>query len=151
VRATDQFHAGIVVDDLEGAQAELTELFGYQWCAPIAVSTPVTLPAGDMVLDLVFAYSMDTPRLEVIRSIPETLWTPVPGSGIHHLGYWSDDVATDSSLLTGHGFPAEATGTRPDGPPSWAYHRRPDGPRIEIVSRDLQPALEQYWATGSTR
>ena len=150
MRAADQFHVGVVVDELEATQAELTELFGYEWCAPIAVSTPVSLPSGDVVIDLQFAYSMTTPRLEIIQSIPETLWTPAPGSGIHHVGYWSDDVATDSTLLAGRGYATEATGTRPDGPLSWAYHRSPTGPRIEIVSRQLQPALEQYWAAGST-
>ncbi len=149
MRAEDQFHAGIVVDNREEAQAELTELFGYQWCEPIAVATPVTLPEGDTVIDLEFAYSVSTPRLKMIQSIPETLWTPVPGSGIHHLGYWSDDVATDSALLARHGYAAEATGTRPGAGPHWAYHHAPGRVRIEIVSRQLQTALEQYWTAGS--
>ncbi len=30
----------------------------------------------------------------------------------------------------------------------WAYHRSPHGPRIELVSRGLQPGLEQYWSSG---
>jgi hypothetical protein len=149
VRAADQFHAGIVVDDVEAALADLTDLFGYRWCERISVTTPVVLPAGDAAVDLSFAYSMSTPRLEVIQSVPGTLWTPVPGSGIHHLGYWSDDLAADSALLSQRGYEAEASGVRPDGVPYWAYHRRPGGPRIEIVSRELQPNLEQYWATGS--
>ena len=149
-RAEDQFHAGIVVDDRTATQADLTELFGYEWCAPISVSIPVELPTGSMVLDLTFAYSMTTPRLEVIQSVPETLWTPVPGSGIHHLGYWCDDVAAESALLAQRGYVAEATGAGTEGASSWAYHRGPDGPRIEIVSRQLQPGLEQYWATGGT-
>ncbi len=41
MRAADHFHAGIVVDDLEACLADLTELFGYEWCEPISVSTPV--------------------------------------------------------------------------------------------------------------
>jgi hypothetical protein len=44
---------------------------------------------------------------------------------------------------------AEAVGTRPDGTLSWAYHRSATGPRIELVTRMVQPALEQYWTTGS--
>ncbi len=148
MRAEDQFHSGIVVDNREEAQAELTELFGYQWCEPIAVATPVTLPDGDTVIDLEFAYSVSAPRLEVIQSIPGTLWTPVPGSGIHHLGFWSDDVSADSAQLSRYGYAAEAAGTRPGGDPHWAYHRAPGRVRIEIVSRLLQPALEQYWASG---
>jgi hypothetical protein len=148
LRGTDQFHAGIVVEDFEAALADLSELFGYVWCEPISVSTPVVLPTGDLTLHLTFTYSMTSPRLEVIRCVPGTLWTPVVGSGIHHLGYWSDDVAADSSRLVERGYAAEATGVRPDGLAGWAYHRGPAGPRIEIVSRQLQPALEQYWVTG---
>ena len=49
-------------------------------------------PSGDVELDLRFAYSATEPRLEIIRSVPGSLWVPAPGSGIHHLGYWSDDV-----------------------------------------------------------
>ncbi len=150
MRATDQFHAGIVVDDFEASLVDLAELLGYEWCDPVSVSTPVVLPEGDIMVDINFAYSVTSPRLEVIRSVPGTLWTPDAGSGIHHLGYWSDDVAADSMRMVERGYAAEATGLRPDGTPFWAYHRSPGGPRIELVSRDVQPSLEQYWAAGAT-
>ena len=70
------------------------------------------------------------------------------GSGIHHLGYWSDDVVADAALLVARGYATEATGVRPDGTPVWAYHRSARGPRIELVSRDLAAGLEQYWESG---
>jgi hypothetical protein len=72
---------------------------------------------------------------------------------IHHLGYWSDDVAADSAVLAvlavlaERGYALEATGVQPDGVPYWAYHRGASGPRIELVSRTVQAGLEQYWAT----
>ena len=149
MKATDQFHVGIVVDDLDAALAELTELFGYQWCPQMAVRTPVLLATGETELDLRFTYSATTPRVEVIQSRPGTLWVPVSGSYIHHLGYWSDDVAADAVQLAERGHVAEATGVRPDGTPVWAYHKSPSGPRIELVSRQIQPGLEQYWAAGT--
>jgi hypothetical protein len=89
--------------------------------------------------------------LEIIRTIPGTVWVPDAGSGLHHVGYWSDDVGADSARLAQQGYMAEAVGTRPDGTPSWAYHRSPTGPRIELVTRMVQPALEQYWTTGNAR
>ena len=92
---------------------------------------------------------MTVPRVEVIQSIPGTLWTPAVGSGIHHLGYWSDDVATDAALLAARGYAAEATGVRPEGSPVWAYHRSASGPRIELVSRELAVGLEQYWGSAA--
>jgi hypothetical protein len=146
----DQFHVGIVVADFDASLAHLSELFGYSWCPEIALPTEVTLPSGTTVIDLGFVYSAEAPRVEVIRTIPGTLWTPAEGSGIHHLGYWSDDVAADAAALEARGFAAEAAGNRPDGTPVWAYHRSPTGPRIEIVSRDIQPSLEGYWASAGT-
>jgi hypothetical protein len=149
MKAVDQFHVGIVVDDFESTLAELSALFGYEWGEEVAVPTPATLPTGDAVLDMRFAYSMTSPRLEIIRTIPGTLWEPATGSGIHHLGYWSDDVAGDSEVLERRGFVFEAAGRPPDGAPHWSFYRAATGPRIEFVSRALQPAFERYWATGT--
>jgi hypothetical protein len=148
MRAEDQFHVGIVVDDFESALASLTKLFGYGWCDEIGGPTPVTLPGGEVTLDLRFSYSTTSPRLEIIRSLPGTLWEPAAGSGIHHIGYWSDDVARDSHDLERHGLAREAAGHRPDGVPYWVYHRGPAGPRIELISSAIRPVLEQYWSTG---
>ncbi|MGW4911164.1 VOC family protein [Streptomyces sp. NPDC004270] len=108
----------------------------------------MSLPGGDTVLDLRSTYSMSLPRLELVRSIPGSLWQPVAGSGVHHLGYWSDDVTADSAELARRGYESEAVGRRPDGTPYWAFHRRTTGPRIELVTRALQPVLERYWTTG---
>ena len=148
MNAGDSFHAGIVVDDFDGALDDLSHLFGYRWCPPLSVSTPVVVPEGEITLDLIYTYSATTPRVEIIKSIPGTLWTPVPGSGIHHLGYWSDDVAADAARLNERGYVVEATGVRPDGGPVWAYHRSPVGFRIELVSRGIAAGLEGYWASG---
>jgi hypothetical protein len=148
MRGEDQFHTGIVVDDLDATLRDLTELFGYEWCDQMNVATPVALPTGEAVIDLRFAYSRTVPRLEIIQSIPGTLWVPAAGSGIHHLGYWSDDVTADSAELVRRGFAVEATGARPDGVPYWTYHRGATGPRIELVSRSVQPGLEGYWSSG---
>jgi Glyoxalase/Bleomycin resistance protein/Dioxygenase superfamily len=148
MKTADQFHVGVVVDDLDATLADLTALFGYRWCPKLEVSTPVLLPDGEATLDLVFTYSTAAPRVEVIQSMPGTLWMPAPTSGIHHLGYWSDDVGADAAALAERGYAAEATGVRPDGTAIWAYHRSASGPRIELVSRDIAEGLQQYWASG---
>ena len=150
MKTQDHYHLGIVVEDYESTLAQLTKLFGYEWCEEIDVVLPVWLPGGERDLDLRFAYSMDTPRLEIIRSIPGTPWEPAAGSGIHHMGYWSDDVAGDSSLLERHGYVKEASAMGPDGTPVFVYHRNPAGPRIELVASSTRPGMEQYWATGKS-
>jgi hypothetical protein len=147
MNGTDQFHVGIVVDDLDAALDELGSLLGYEWCPVFAIETPVVLPEGEVMVDLRFAYSRTEPRVELIRAVPGTPWVPAAGSGIHHLGYWSEDIAQDARELEGRGYVEEARGVLPDGTTIWAYHRGPKGPRIELVSRQLQAGLERYWAS----
>jgi len=148
VKPADQFHIGIVVDDVASTRSTLSHVFGYEWGEEMGGPISVTLPDGDVVIDLVCMYSMSSPRLELVRAVPGTLWQPAAGSGVHHIGYWSDDVAEDAAALERHGFGREAAGQGPDGNPYWTYHRGATGPRVELVSRMLQPVMEQYFATG---
>lgn len=147
MRGSDHFHTGITTDRYEATLAELSSRFGYEWCSEIAMPTTVWLPDGDTQLPLCFRYSRTTPRLEIIRSLPGTPWDLVPGSGIHHLGYWSDDVTGDCAELQRDGYALEATGRNEDGEPQWAYLHQPGAPRVELVSRALQAGMEQYWAS----
>ncbi|MER5434138.1 VOC family protein [Streptomyces sp. NPDC002588] len=147
MEAADQFHVGLVVDDVAAAAAELTAVSGYEWCEEIGAPAHVVLPAGETVLDLRSTYSMSVPRIELVRSVPGTLWQAAD-SGVHHLGYWSDDVGADSEELARRGHVREALGVRPDGTAHWAFHRGPTGLRVELVTRALRPVLERYWATG---
>lgn len=147
MRAADQFHIGIVVDDFDATLDELTQLFGYEWGDEIHFPTNVVFPDGERTVDFRLRYSRDTPHVEIVESRPGTLWVPVVG--IHHVGYWSDDMDADAATLEAAGYAMEARGVNPDGTASFAYHRNPVGPRIELVNRALQPLLEQLW--GATR
>ena len=93
MRAADQFHVGIVVDDLEASLAQFSDLFGFEWCDAIHVEQPVFFPSGEETVGFRSATPATPPRIEVIQGHPDTLWMPAAGSGIHHLGYCSDDVA----------------------------------------------------------
>ena len=46
MRASDQYHAGIVVDDFDAALADFSALFGYEFASPLELSTPVRFPEG---------------------------------------------------------------------------------------------------------
>lgn len=146
MQPNDQYHVGIVVDDLDTALAGLTATVGYRWCDPYAGDQVVETPDGEVTVPFRFAYSADEPRLEVIQAVPGTLWEPAD-SGIHHLGYWSDDVDRDVADLGAHGFRVEAT-ARLDDTALWAYCRAATGPRIEVVSRIVEPFLRDWFATG---
>jgi len=149
LRPEDQFHVCIVVEGLAAARAELSAVFGDEWCAEVGGPIQVRLPSGDAEVDLRCAYSVTSPRLELIGRVPGTLWEPAAGSGIHHVGYWSDDVAADAAELERRGYLAEATREGSDGAPFFAFYRSPAGFRVELLSRGGQPALEQYWAAGA--
>lgn len=148
LRGGDLFHVGVVVDDPVARMAELTDLFGYEWCEAIGGPVAVSLDGVDTTVELMAWYSKTTPRLEIVHSIADTVWTPAVGSGVHHLGYWVDDVAGASDALQLRGYGVEAVGRRAGGEAYWSYHRSPVGPRVEIVSRQLQPTMDAYFATG---
>jgi hypothetical protein len=85
--------------------------------------------------------------VEIVRRVPGTLWEPVAGGGVHHVGYWSDDVEADGRALVARGYAEEARGVHPDGTAVWTYHRSANGPRVELVSREILAGLEGYWAS----
>lgn len=151
VRAGEQFHIGIVTDDTEVLMTDLTELFGYQWGESIGGAIQVELPEGRRTVELLAWYSTTAPRVEIVQSIPGTVWEPTAGSGVHHIGYRVEDVAVASKVLAERDYAIEASGERADGTPSWTYHRGPDGPRVELVSTLLRPTMERYFATGRVR
>ncbi|MDA8043868.1 MAG: VOC family protein [Actinomycetota bacterium] len=145
MKAADQFHLGIVVDDIAESQARLTGLLGYEWGMTIESPVPVELPSGPVELTLRLSYSVTEPRLELVQEVADTLWTPARNGGVHHLGFWSEDLAADGAELVGSGFEHEASGLGgPDGP-MWSYFRHPAGTRIELVSRALLPVMGALW------
>jgi hypothetical protein len=150
MKAEDQYHTGVVVEDLDSARAQLSELFGYRWSPVFDARVPVWSPEGEQEVRLQFIYSCDTPRVELIQSVEGTVWVVPSGSRIHHLGYWSDDMDGDGARLGTAGYVVEAAGRLPDGTSQWAYHRSPNGLRIELVDRSLRPMLEQFWSSGDS-
>ncbi|MEU9286300.1 VOC family protein [Streptomyces sp. NPDC048275] len=145
LKAEDLFHLGIVVEDFEATLAEFSALFGYEWCDEIGGPLPVTLSGGDAVVDIGCVFSRTSPRLEIVRRVPGTLWEPAAGGAVHHVGYWSDDVAADTAELAAQGFVTEATRAGVDGAPFAFLRSATTGYRVELVSRASQPGLERYW------
>jgi hypothetical protein len=147
MKASDLYHAGIVVDDFDATLALLAETAGYRWCEEYRGDQLVQTPSGEVTVAMRFTYSMDEPRLEILQAVPGTVWTP-SDSGVHHLGYWSDDVSADAALLAARGMAIEVTAPAPDGSTLWAYCKGPAGPRIELVSRALEPLMREWLTTG---
>jgi len=145
LRASDLYHTGIVVADLDAAMERLSAVAGYEWTTPRAFSLPVRIGNDDRTVDFRFAYSLQAPRLELVQEIPDSIWTPAPRNAAHHLGYFVDDVAAVSGRLTEAGFAREACALGDDGSPAaFAYHVDSAGIRIEIVERSLFGDFEEF-------
>ncbi|QIX52667.1 VOC family protein [Rhodococcus sp. DMU1] len=145
MRAADLFHLGIVTADFDATRDELTGLFGYDWGLETGAAVSVVTPAGDTVVELRCAFSVTEPRIEIVCGVPDTLWAPT--AGIHHLGYWSEDVAADAEGLARTGYSVEARRVAPDGRPAFAFLRSSTGLLVELVDRAIEPGLSQCWAT----
>jgi catechol 2,3-dioxygenase-like lactoylglutathione lyase family enzyme len=105
--------------------------------------------AGSMIASLRFTYSGQAPHVELVESIPGTLFA-ASSPYVHHVGYWSDDIDRDIAALEAAGALLEGRGFWPDGRgPIWAYVTPPNGSRIELVDRQAKPSMEQWWATGT--
>ena len=150
---TEYFHVGIVVPDLEAAQARLTELLGVEW-GPVMVND-IDIRDADGVERVVpnkICYSTASPYLELIEEVPGTPWVCNEHSNLHHIGVFSGQLIHHSDRFHAAQCPLELTDGTGDGPPvMWAYHRDPLGVRIEIVNDELRPAMEQFmWRAPET-
>jgi hypothetical protein len=123
----------------------LTDVAGDRWCDKFVGEQVVEMFDGVRTIALEFAYSMSEPRIEIVAARSGTLWE---ATGVHHLGYWSDDVDHDVALLAAAGMAVEAKGRDPFGTVLWAYCNGPSGTRIELVSRSLEPILSELFAKG---
>jgi catechol 2,3-dioxygenase-like lactoylglutathione lyase family enzyme len=141
----DQFHVGIVVDDFESARDALTETCGYAWGPDVQLEYTMRVPDGSITYQLRLTYSITEPRLELVQAVEGTPLQP-SSSGLHHVGYWCDDVAATTAELGRRGWAWECGGTFPDESPAWAYCFNPAGVRIELVSSAMRSALETLWA-----
>lgn len=145
------YHYGLVVADFDAALTELGTELGLQWASVQRRTFEVRQPNGLVTADFRVTYSITgPPHFEVIEPTPGTIWS-YDGGGVHHLGYWSDDLARDSARLTEAGYTWEATYHNPDadGPFGFTYHTLPTTRlRIELVDRARKPAFDNWLAGG---
>jgi hypothetical protein len=150
MKAENLYHTGVVVDDLDGTMAWLTSVAGYTWTDVVEVDQVAQTPSGEVTIPMRMVYSGASPRLELLQTVPGTVWTPAD-SGVHHIGYWSDDVEADLATLEESGMNCEVKSFNPDGSGTllWAYAKGAVGPRIELVSRAMEPFINYWWASAS--
>ena len=141
LRPQDLYHTGIVVADLDAAMARLTALAGYQWITPLSYTLPFrTAAAGTQEFTSTIVYSLQSPHIELIQEVSGSPWVAAPGNSVHHLGYFTDNLAEAARSLQDNGFKFEATAAVSQSELSlFAYYVDTFGTRIEIVDRALFP------------
>lgn len=152
LRTQDIYHQGFVVESLEMAKDEFSQVFDVDWTTTGESTFDVWTSDGARTIDFTFVYSTTGPnRLELIEAIPETLWE-LPAAGTHgplathHFGVWVDDVAAASRMLAAAGSPLLVTADDGSGDPFFfAYHRTGSGALVEIVDRANQPNFQAWW------
>jgi Glyoxalase/Bleomycin resistance protein/Dioxygenase superfamily len=150
---TGPFHAGLVVADLRQTMDELSGAFGLGWSSLRESDTSVWTPTGRVDLTFRGGFSQPGPtRLELIEAIPGTLWNGPNSTNLHHVSFWSSDLAADSRSLVEQGFPLVAT-TWTDGgestPSLFAYHRKNSGPYMELLDERERVHYEEWWQERS--
>ena len=105
------FHVGVIVPRLEAGLDHFSTVLGLSWMPIVETEVPVSVSDGaDRLVALRFAYSVEDPHLEVIEEAPDSVWVCNPGSNLHHIGFWADDLTADSRHLQSSTCPIEIAG-----------------------------------------
>ena len=143
------WHIGIAVPDLEKGKTELGEVFGLRW-GPARVRKLTLADAAGLPYEVEchVVFSQGGPfAVEVWQAIPGTPLDMPEAGGVHHIGYWVDDLAAEAKRLGALGYPRYATaGTTP------LLNRGPAGTLIELCDlhsdrpslRDLFPPESEF-------
>ncbi len=138
---TPFFHVGFVVPDLTAAQQEFSASHGLTWGSVMTVPMPVRYGGEVSLREFSFVYSIEGPPHVELVAIGGPPWTV--GEGVHHIGYWSEDLAADIQQLEGTGYSLVATGVDEGGALfGFAYLRGAGGLLVELVDVAVKPMLQ---------
>jgi catechol 2,3-dioxygenase-like lactoylglutathione lyase family enzyme len=143
------WHIGIAVPDLERGQQELGDVFGVRWRPTRVRKLTLSDGAGRRhEVECHVAFSLGGPfAVEVWQAVPGTPLAAPKAGGVHHIGYWVDDVAAEARRLHALGYPTYATAASTP-----LLNRGPAGTLVELCDlhsdrpslRDLFPQRSEF-------
>jgi Glyoxalase/Bleomycin resistance protein/Dioxygenase superfamily len=141
------YHVGIVVPDIEVAQAHLADLLGITW-GPVMHLDALDVRDGDgndLVVPNTLCFSTEPPHLELVQEVPGSVWECNEHSNLHHIGVWTDALPADSATYSELRCGLQLCGHDGDtAPTQFAYHRDALGVRIELVDAAMKPMMEEF-------
>jgi hypothetical protein len=144
----DLFEIGLIVPSLEKAIEQFHYAFGYTFSPIVEGVLPTQDELGRSMPPLRMSVSREAPQIELLEVAPGTHLTPPTGTGLHHLGYYVDDLVDESARLAATGAAFVRGGFADDiFPAGWVYHEMHDGTLIELVDRQTAP-LRQALVAG---
>ena len=132
------FQTGFLVPELEAAMEEMGANLGVEWVGP--KDRDLREFGLDARLRMAFART-SPPYLELIEGPPGSVWDATSGARIHHLGYWSEDMESDTARLEAAGMPLELDLDH-------ARYHRPgsrSGLRIELIDAAYRADFYARW------
>jgi hypothetical protein len=145
-------HIGIAVGDLDEAMASVGAELGVSWATPQLRRLSALWCGRPFQAAVTVTWSRQgPPHVELVHGGPGTPWETDQATVLHHMAYWSDDLAVDVDRLRGLGSELELTGAAaPGGPSSFAYLKRPGGLRIELMDRRVMKRAFDAWLAGGS-
>lgn len=147
------YHHGIVVADLASATAAAARELGLTFTDPWTAAQRIRTRDGVQEVEFTFVYSAEGPvHLELIQQMPGTLWVTEGVADVHHLGYWSDDIAGDGEALEAGGMELAFEHEPDEGQASgYRYYRSALGYYVELVHSSMRGPMENLWAAALQR
>jgi len=148
------FHVGHLVADVDRAMADIGGATGLEWARVQHVPnrTVWTPERGAEEVDLTFVYSRSGPQhLELLCGAPGSVWDgTAAAAGVHHIGVWSDSIATDAERFVSRGWKLSAAARPPEeGFGGFAYLTASTGMIVELVASSARPRFDEWFNGGS--
>ena len=148
--ATNLFHVGVLVPDLDDAVARFTEVLGLTFKDP-AVAHVDRFEQKSRVeqLDLRITWSIEgPPYLELLESQDNDGLYGREHEGLHHIGLWEPDPETLIERLVNLGLKNEGTQYMPDDRILATYTAPQElyGTRLEFIEAGRRPGMEAWLA-----
>jgi glyoxalase/bleomycin resistance protein/dioxygenase superfamily protein len=139
-RFGDFFHVGVVVENIDAAMGEFGSASGVSWRSLVGGLRMLWTPEGERLYTPTAVYTQEGPPfLELIQTVPETIWDR---PGLHHMGFWSDDIEAGARGLEELGMERVSAVFTPDHDLLLAtYHRTPSGSYLELIRSESRARL----------